>query len=411
MSKNTRKTAIEPPFIHSPERFVGISETSGYGNTEIKITTEGNYAPGGHNAARVVNADGLAPAVMENHGTVTAVKIVDDTYPNREPREHTDVSPAIRAARYGFKVVSGQFRPIDRDYNRHGGERIEQFEARKDEVSNALLTGANKNCVQIAAMRGRPDEGGGYVQRLEPNGDGVTNTLTSVGKDNLVLEPQVLKMQRTDYGKAVRKAYETHEIPGDRKAMREAVPRTDGFANTLTTFQSDNYLCEPLPYITDGDAETSKCVRAGGHGLHYGHTWDVIGVKEPTILAPNNFAHKAGDGTATRKRTEIDFCPALQATTGTTQGSFVKEPIEESYRIRKLCPWECLRLQGWRDREINKIRAAGVSNAQIYKQAGNGITATVLIAIFGELFKVPYADNLNTWDYHEIKKEEINENE
>jgi site-specific DNA-cytosine methylase len=68
-------------------------------------------------------------------------------------------------------------------------------------------------------------------------------------------------------------------------------------------------------------------------------------------------------------------------------------------------------LQGWRDREINKIRAAGVSNAQIYKQAGNGITTTVLIAIFGELFHESYAEILDTWDYHEIKKEEINENE
>jgi hypothetical protein len=58
-----------------------------------------------------------------------------------------------------------------------------------------------------------------------------------------------------------------------------------------------------------------------------------------------------------------------------------------------------LRLQGWCDREINKIRVSGVSNAQIYRQAGNGITATVLIAIFGELFHVPYAEILDAWGW------------
>jgi hypothetical protein len=58
-------------------------------------------------------------------------------------------------------------------------------------------------------------------------------------------------------------------------------------------------------------------------------------------------------------------------------------------------------LQGWRDRDIEKIKAAGVSNAQQYRQAGNGITTTVLIAIFGELFGAPYAEILDGWDYGE----------
>jgi hypothetical protein len=48
----------------------------------------------------------------------------------------------------------------------------------------------------IVAMRGRnPDNpsergrsNGRYKQRLEPNMGGVSNTITSVGKDNLVLE-------------------------------------------------------------------------------------------------------------------------------------------------------------------------------------------------------------------------------
>ena len=45
-------------------------------------------------------------------------------------------------------------------------------------------------------------------------------------------------------------------------------------------------------------------------------------------------------------------------------------------RIRRLTPRECLRLQGWQDE-----RMAIQSDNQVYKQAGNGITVTVVEAI------------------------------
>ena len=40
-----------------------------------KIDVVGNYMPSGHDASRIVNENGLAPTVKENHGTVTAVAI------------------------------------------------------------------------------------------------------------------------------------------------------------------------------------------------------------------------------------------------------------------------------------------------------------------------------------------------
>ena len=41
-------------------------------NDEIKINVIGNYSPSGHDASRIVDENGLAPTVKENHGTVTA---------------------------------------------------------------------------------------------------------------------------------------------------------------------------------------------------------------------------------------------------------------------------------------------------------------------------------------------------
>lgn len=37
------------------------------------IIVKGNYSPSGHDASRIVDTEGLAPTVKENHGTVTAI--------------------------------------------------------------------------------------------------------------------------------------------------------------------------------------------------------------------------------------------------------------------------------------------------------------------------------------------------
>ena len=49
-----------------------------------KIDVVGNYMPSGHDASRIVNENGLAPTVKENHGTVTAVAI-NFEFPPKQP--------------------------------------------------------------------------------------------------------------------------------------------------------------------------------------------------------------------------------------------------------------------------------------------------------------------------------------
>ena len=56
-------------------------------------------------------------------------------------------------------------------------------------------------------------------------------------------------------------------------------------------------------------------------------------------------------------------------------------PITQELRIRKLTPLECWRLQGFSDEQFHKAQDAGVSNSQLYKQAGNAVTVPVIHAI------------------------------
>ena len=204
--------------------------------------------------------------------------------------------------------------------------------------------GGNLEPKIIVAMRGRnPDNpsdrnaGSPTEQRLESNCQGICNTLTSVQKDNMVLEKAILTPKRTEYGKSIRKAYESGEIKESRYNMTELEPRTDGISNTLTTVQKDNLVLENV------------CINDRG-----------FSEKEPQVSV----------GTA----------PTLRAE---THGNLPKI-IETQYRIRKLTPLECWRLMGFSDEDFYKAQKAN-SNSQLYKQAGNSIVKNVLVAIFEKM--------------------------
>lgn len=57
----------------------GIIQTLDTQCNQGVIVKVGNYSPSNHNASSVVDTDGIAPTVMENHGTVTAIPIKKDT--------------------------------------------------------------------------------------------------------------------------------------------------------------------------------------------------------------------------------------------------------------------------------------------------------------------------------------------
>ena len=216
----------------------------------------------------------------------------------------------------------------------------------------------------IVASRGRnpnnPNDrtvGVPTEQRLEPNYQGIANTLTSVQKDNYVLEPNVLVAKRTEYGKMVRKAYEMGELKESRHNMTQLEPRTDGISNTLTSVQKDNWVVEP-------QINEPKLNQIG--------TLDIAG----------NDCIKRVCGTN-------DLSPTLTTMEGgNRQPKIIEEPQQErTYKIRKLTPRECYRLMGFSDEDFDKVKSVGMSDTQCYKQAGNSIVVNCLMAIFTNMFK------------------------
>lgn len=66
------------------------------------------------------------------------------------------------------------------------------------------------------------------------------------------------------------------------------------------------------------------------------------------------------------------------------QGVFIQDGKE--YVIRKLTPKECMRLQGVPDEYTDKLIQAGISDSQIYKAAGDGLSVPIAQEI-GEMIK------------------------
>lgn len=85
-----------------------------------------------------------------------------------------------------------------------------------------------------------------------------------------------------------------------------------------------------------------------------------------------------GNPTAGRTYSPGGLAPTLNTGGG---GGRIPQIVTDDLTIRKLTPKECWRLQGFSDEQFDKARAAGLSDTQLYKQAGNAVSVPVVYDI------------------------------
>lgn len=88
-----------------------------------------------------------------------------------------------------------------------------------------------------------------------------------------------------------------------------------------------------------------------------------------------DFINKKQNGKRFKQDGDVQF-------TLTTQD---KHGIYNGITIRRLTPTECFRLMGFPDTLVQNARAAGISDSQLYKQAGNSIDCVLLSKIIANL--------------------------
>ena len=222
---------------------------------------------------------------------------------------------------------------------------------------------------------------------------GISNQQSS---GTMVIEPNVLTQKRTEYGKAIRKDYEKGLINESRRNMTEMRPRVDGVSNTLTTVLKDNYVVEPkaerIGGIFDKDSERHQA-GAVWDKEQLAPTLDTMqgGWRQPSVFIKNNTKQgyveaTDGDGVDLAFPSSNTRRGRVQKGKSQTLDTSDSKGVVENLRIRKLTPKECWRLMGISDEDFEKAQGVN-SNTQLYKQAGNAIVVDVLEAIFTNMFK------------------------
>ena len=229
--------------------------------------------------------------------------------------------------------------------------------------------------------------------------DGLAPTLTTNKGEGQKIAIPVLTPDRTDKRQNGRRfksdgepmftltAQDKHgiliagKLPGNHD-QNSRVYDTDGLTPTLSTMQ--------------GGGQEPKIIQRG-HGYNQGGEHDIAptltsnsyqennvlkiteatsqGYAEATIGDSVNLSHP----TSKTRRGRVGKKIANTLLTGESQGV-----VNPDFRIRKLTPRECWRLQGFPDWAFDKAQEVN-SNSQLYKQAGNSVTVNVIAAIAKEL--------------------------
>ncbi|WP_454909993.1 DNA (cytosine-5-)-methyltransferase [Staphylococcus saprophyticus] len=119
---------------------------------------------------------------------------------------------------------------------------------------------------------------------------------------------------------------------------------------------------EPMFTLTSQDKHGIAIREATKQGYAVAERGDSVNVSYPTSKTR-------------RGRVGKQVAQTLQA------GEVNQGVVMNDIRIRKLVPIETWRLQGFTDEQFYKAKESGVSNSQLYKQAGNSVTVNVVDAI------------------------------
>ena len=343
--------------VYEPDGIAPTVHCQQGGNTELKIAED--FVLGGLQKHQTPRTDGISPTLTEAMGKGGGqTPIIIDT---AEPRERF-YKQAFETLKENECKVGDTIDAFNKKVNKSGV--CPTLTTRPEGFKTAILP-------VVGAMRGRNPEdpsdrtaGVPTEQRLEINEKGLCNALTTVQKDNLVIEED-----KTDY--VSRRYNEFIEENGYVPEMFVAYNKTEikDVAPTLT-----GQCSSPSGSSAVLKLETPVKVNvANKKGYEEANPGDYVNITYP--------------GSKT-KRGRVGNGVAHTLTCG--DGNAV---ITENVRIRKLTPRECLRLMGWKDEQIDKIVAAKISGTQQYRQAGNGIVVEVLEAIFKALFLAEENEN------------------
>lgn len=172
----------------------------------------------------------------------------------------------------------------------------------------------------------------------------------------------------------------------------EAAPEVVGGFGEMKSNSGTQWYQQDRIYNGDGIATSLTSNLNGGSNFYQIPMEESLSgvevrIKEATELGYDTATEGDSINTAfadsTSPRGRVGHGIAQTLDTCATQGTIAtrwNEKHQCEVAIRKLTPKECFRLQGWTDDYFDRAEFVN-SDSQLYKQAGNGVTVTVIQAI------------------------------
>lgn len=352
----TYRFAPSANFMKGKDRFIPNKEYSDTILTQCKegVVTVGNYSPSGHNASRIVDSKGIAPTVMENHGTVTA--IVED-------------KPKLIGG-IGEKKSNGgtQYYQQDRIYDSDGIYNlfftifdlcgiIDIKEIDKYERSKPLLS--------ILWREITKEEIWEEIRRFYSIQK--KNILQQTMYEDGLFENRKFQSRLQNGAPNSKKYNEEHKIGKEMFNMWEDwktryTPQR--WELPEQQFEQFNVFMQKLPHETTSDK------------IYMQDMWQT------------------NEGFRVLQQTLLEIQEIWRPT---------KNQISNGLRIRKLSTREGFSLMGVKDEDFKKVNK-NQSDGSLYHLAGDSIVTTCLMAIFGELLDIDYKTKINDLVNHIVKK-------
>jgi DNA (cytosine-5)-methyltransferase 1 len=151
-------------------------------------------------------------------------------------------------------------------------------------------------------------------------------------------------------------------------------------------------IVEPLNPYKDGTCRTIKAQYQQSSRAKFARQ-DGLGATG--VVQIGNIVDDSNIGFKNPQRGRVYSAAGLSPCLNCCEGGGLEPKIidQPRYRIRKLTPRECFRLMDVDENVIDTIQAAGISNSQQYKLAGNSIVVACLEKIFEQMFFPQYTNS------------------
>lgn len=419
--------------VYSTDGISPTLTTMGGGNTEPKIAVQPKINIIGHSGS-----GGQKGSIYATDGIMSCLTATD----YKQPKQIFDVPPALKplgninpsgrgmggevydpnnglsptvvvGKGEGIKIFD-EVRPVltpDRMNKSQNGRVIkendeESYTLTAQDVHGVLLSEPTDKIIKIAQLEGSHDQSGrvydskGIAPTIMSNSHG--DTTGGYTPPKVVVEDIDRAIEKCDSViKQYEKFYENNGYlpelfnPYNNAEIDEVAPTVTAQCTRINASSTVLKLLklEGLPIreatkqgyalAEEGDAVNFQFpdsqTRRGRVGKQIAQTLEASGINQGVVEEVHSCSTRTRSYKGTPESLEIRKDSVSNTITSVAKDSYVlKTP---KYRIRKLTPKECWLLQSYTPEQFQKAVDAGVSNSQLYKQAGNSVTVNVIFEL------------------------------